>query len=155
SDFFFVWLKRLNSQRVAMRDPFDDGNVLTPKALEAIQDEFKTYGGVAKTRQYYEQRMAEAFREGARVCKQDGIGCVVFAHKTTEGWESLLSGMASGGWTVTASWPIATERPGRLRSQGSAALATSVHLVCRPRPEDAGIGDWAEVLRELPERVGA
>jgi hypothetical protein len=77
----------------------------------------------------------------------------VFAHKTTEGWEALLSGMIRGGWTITGSWPIATERPGRLRSQDSAALATSVHLVCRPRPDDAGVGDWGEVLRELPKRV--
>ncbi|MCL6547151.1 MAG: hypothetical protein K6T61_18210, partial [Bryobacteraceae bacterium] len=45
-------------------------------------------------------------------------------------------------------------RPGRLRSQQSAALATSVHLVCRPRPDNAPVGDWAEVLRELPRRVG-
>lgn len=61
--------------------------------------------------------------------------------------------MIRGGWTLTASWPIATERPGRLRSLESAALSTSVHLVCRPRiAEDTG--DWADVLRELPTRVG-
>ena len=41
----------------------------------------------------------------------------------------------------------------RLRAQDSAALATSVHLICRPRLEDAPIGDWADVLRELPIRV--
>ncbi len=62
--------------------------------------------------------------------------------------------MIRGGWIITGSWPIATERPGRLRARDSAALATSVHLICRPRPDDAGIGDWAEVLRELPRRVG-
>jgi hypothetical protein len=79
---------------------------------------------------------------------------VVFAHKTTEGWEALLSGMFKAGWTVTSSWPIATERGARLRARESAALATSVHLICRPRTDDAGVGDWAEVLRELPKRVG-
>jgi hypothetical protein len=77
---------------------------------------------------------------------------VVFAHKTTEGWEALLSGLIAGGWTITASWPIATERPGRMRARDSAALATSVHLVCRPRREHR-VGEWAEVLRELPGRV--
>jgi hypothetical protein len=41
-----------------------------------------------------------------------------------------------------------------MRGQGYAALETSVHLVCRPRPEDAPVGDWANVLRELPRRVG-
>ena len=51
------------------------------------------------------------------------------------------------------SWPVATERGVRRRDRDSAARATSVHLVCCPRPEDAPIGDWADVLRELPVRV--
>ena len=72
---------------------------------------------------------------------------VVFAHKTTEGWEALLSGMVKGGWIVTGSWPIATERPTRLRARESAALATSVHLICRPRSEEAEIGDWGEIFQ--------
>ncbi len=99
--------------------------------------------------------MAAAFAEGRRILREDGIGSVVFAHKTTEGWEALLSGMIRGGWTITGSWPIATEMATRLRARNSAALATSVHLICRPRPDDARIGDWAEVLRELPPRVAA
>ena len=61
--------------------------------------------------------------------------------------------MIRGGWTITGSWPIATEMASRLRARDSAALATSIHLICRPRPEDAPIGDWADVLRELPLRV--
>ena len=61
--------------------------------------------------------------------------------------------MINGGWKITASWPIATEMASRLRARDSAALATSVHLVCRPRPEDASVGDWADVLRKLPKRV--
>jgi len=41
-----------------------------------------------------------------------------------------------------------------LVARDSAALATSVHLVCRARPENASIGDWGDVLQELPNRVG-
>ena len=86
---------------------------------------------------------------------EDGVGSVVFAHKTTEGWEALLSGMIRGGWTITGSWPIATEMGSRLRARDSAALATSMSTsFAVPRPDDAPIGDWADVLRELPERVG-
>ena len=62
-------------------------------------------------------------RDGRRVLREDGIGSVVFAHKTTEGWEALLSGMIRGGWTITGSWPIATEMASRLRARESAALA--------------------------------
>ena len=97
--------------------------------------------------------MAQAFSEGHRVLSKNGVGSVVFAHKTTEGWEALLSGMIQGGWTITGSWPVATEMGSRPNARDSAALATSIHLICRPRPEDAPIGDWADVLRELPIRV--
>ncbi len=62
--------------------------------------------------------------------------------------------MLSGGWTVTGSWPITTEMANSLRARESAALAASVHLVCRPRPADAGIGGWGEILRELQNRIG-
>ncbi len=154
SDFFFVWLKRALPNHPLLRDPFDASNTLTPKGREVVVDSTTTKGHGIRTPEFYESSMSKAFAEGRRVLREDDIGSVVFAHKTTEGWEALLSGMIRGGWTITGSWPIATERPGRLRSQESAALATSVHLVCRPRPDDAPVGDWADVLRELPKRVG-
>ncbi|HWP00690.1 MAG TPA: DUF1156 domain-containing protein [Methylococcus sp.] len=154
SDFFLVWLKRALPDHPLLRDPFDPTNGLTPKTREAVQDETKNDNGRPKDRAWFEETMAHAFAEGRRILREDGVASVVFAHKTTEGWEALLSGLIKGGWTITGSWPIATERPGRLRSQESAALATSVHLVCRPRPQDAPVGDWATALRELPKRVG-
>ena len=153
SDFFLVWLKRSLPDHQLLCDPFDTKNPLSPKAAEVVQDETKEHDGQPKNRAWFEAIMARAFAEGRRVLAEDGVGSVVFAHKTTEGWEALLSGVVGGGWTITGSWPIATERPGRLRSQQSAALATSVHLICRPRSDDAPIGEWADVLRELPLRV--
>ena len=154
SDFYLVWLKRASLDLSLLNDPFDHTNQLSPKNYEIVQDETKKCDGRIKDRNFFEDAMGKAFTEGRRVLREDGVGSVVFAHKTTEGWEALLAGMINGGWTITASWPVATERPGRLRTKDSAALATSVHLVCRPRPEDAPVGDWADVLRELPKRVG-
>ena len=155
SDFFFVWLKRTLPSHQFPGDPFDSSNALTPKAAELCEmarwDPVR-YGH--KDKLFFENGMAEAFTEGRRVLREDGIGAVVFAHKTTEGWEALLSGMIRGGWTITGSWPIATESTSRLRARDAAALATSVHLVCRPRSENAQVGDWADVLREVPGRVG-
>jgi putative DNA methylase len=165
SDFFLVWLKRSLVDQPWLRDPFDPTNPLSPKMREAVQDETKKVNGRPKDRIFFEETMSHAFAEGRRILKEDGVGSVVFAHKTTEGWEALLSGMIRGGWTITGSWPIATEAGNRLRARESAALATSVHLICRPRVapassrQDAGatdsnVGDWANVLRELPKRVG-
>ena len=154
SDFFLVWLKRSLPGQVLLRESFDQGDALSPKIREAVQDETKRADGRPKDQAWFEEAMARSFSEGRRILGENGVGSVVFAHKTTEGWEALLSGLIRGGWTITGSWPIATEMASRLRARDSAALATSVHLVCRPRPEDAPVGDWALVLRELPRRVG-
>ena len=152
SDAFFVWFKRALAEKTLLRDPFDPSNTLTPKDLEIIEDEAKRVGGAPKDKLFFEEQMALAFSEGRRVLADDGVGCVVFAHQTTEGWEALITGIIDGGWSVVASWPIATEQRQRLRAKDSAALATSVHLVVRPRTDDT-VGDWQSVARELPRRV--
>lgn len=154
SDFFLVWLKRVLPDHPLLSDPYESKNLLSPKRQEIVQDETKKDNGQEKNKGWFEGTMGKAFAEGHRVLRDDGIGSVVFAHKSTEGWEAFLTGMIQGGWTITGSWPIATEMGARLRARDSAALATSIHLVCRPRSEDAPVGDWGEVLRELPDRVG-
>ena len=156
SDFFFAWLKRTLPNHPLLCDPFAPDNRLTPKGPELCEMarwDQERYSH--KDQRFFEDGMAAAFTEGRRVLREDGIATVVFAHKTTEGWEALLSGMIRGGWTITGSWPVASESSSRLRARDSAVLATSIHLICRPRPGDAPVGDWAAVLRELPRRVGA
>jgi adenine-specific DNA methylase len=154
SDFFFCVLKRTLPKHPLLRDPFDAENPLTPKVQEAVQN-VRSMGsdGKVKDRVFFERQMARAFAEGRRVTRDDGLACVVFAHKSTEGWEALLSGMLQAGWTITASWPIATEQEHRPRARESAALATSVHLVCRPRDQNAGVGEWTEVKAAMEKRV--
>ncbi len=154
SDYFFVWLKRMLPSHPFMRYPFDSANGLTPKEQECVWNRGHIVNGRPKDPIFFEECISRAFSQGARILKDGGIGCVVFAHKTTEGWEALLSGMIESGFVITASWPILTERGGRLLARDAAALSASVHLVCRPRPENAPVGDWADVLRELPRRVG-
>ena len=151
SDYFYVWLRR------SLLDVHPDllSEDLSPKAAEIIVNSAAALGTHRKLKPFFEAMMAEAFKEARRALKDDGVAVVVFAHKSTEGWEAMLQALVSAGWTVTGSWPIDTERPGRLRAQKSAALASSVHLVCRPRPVHAGVGDWSAILRELQPRVDA
>jgi adenine-specific DNA methylase len=150
SDFFFVWLKRILGRATLVASP----SSLTPRDDECVVNLAE-----GKDRDYFCRTMLLALGEARRVVQPSGIGVVVFAHKTTAGWEAQLQAMRDAGWTVTASWPIDTERPGRLRAQNSAALASSVHLVCRPRENSDGsirteaVGDWRDVLDELPRRI--
>jgi adenine-specific DNA methylase/very-short-patch-repair endonuclease len=124
SDFFYVWLKRTVPPSVGI--PFKDK--LTPKDEECIVNEAR-----GKDKAYFEATMAKAMAEGCRILAPDGIGLIVFAHKSTSGWEAQLQAMVDAGWTITASWSIDTEMGNRLLAINSAALASSIHLVCRPR----------------------
>lgn len=150
SDLFYVWLKR------ALRGQHEDLFLteLTPKAEECIVDEIK-----GKDAAYFERTMRKVMTHGRRILQPSGIGVLVFAHKSTAGWEAQLQAMIDAGWIITASWPIDTENASRLRAQSSAALASSIHIVCRPREDSSGslstdeVGDWRDVLAELPRRI--
>ena len=154
SDFFLVWLKRVLPGHSLLQDPFDPTNALSPKGRETVQDESRTVDGQPKHRKWFENAMARAFAEGRRVLREDGIGSLVLAHESVEGSsDALLSGMIRGGWTITGSWPIATEAVSAVPARATATRVTSLHLVCRPRSEGASIGDWANVRSELPRRL--
>lgn len=153
ADFFLSWFKPAFSATVLNGLRFDPEDGLSPKAEECTWNRAHLVNGVPKSPAFFEHGMREAFREGRRLLTHDGVGCVVFAHKTTEGWEALLGGLLAGKWVIRASWPIVTERGVRTNAQNTASLASSVHLVCRPRDDDAGVGDWGEIIRELPKRI--
>lgn len=153
ADFFLSCLKPAFSDTAFRQFKFDAADGLSPKAQECVWNRAHLVNGIPKDPAYFESGMHAAFKDGRRLLSADGIGCVVFAHKSTEGWEALLNGLLSAGWVIQASWPIVTERGVRTNAQNTASLASSVHLICRPRPENAGIGDWGQVLRELPKRV--
>lgn len=155
SDFFYAWLRR-----AIPKDIFNYEEDLTPKKREIVVYGKGTPGfREAYDESYFHSEMTLALADSRRVAKPNAIAVVVFANKSTAGWEALLGSIVSAGWIITASWPIDTERPVRQRAQASAALASSVHLVCRPRENPDGsvrsdeIGDWRDVLAELPKRI--
>ncbi|MGQ0669514.1 MAG: DUF1156 domain-containing protein, partial [Actinomycetota bacterium] len=149
SDFFYVWLRR----SVGHLHPDLFPTPLAPKPAEIVVNPVAKDDGRTKDKAFFESEMRKALAEARRVLSPNGIGVVVFAHKSTSGWEAMLSALLDAGWTVTGSWPVDTERPGRLREQNSAALASSVHIVCRPRAERVGVGDWRQLRGELERRV--
>lgn len=156
SDFFYVWLRRTLAGRYVglLEMP------LTPKDDEIIvQSPGHEFAAEGKNNAFYESRMKTAMAEGRRILTPSGIGIVVFAHTSTAGWEAQLQAMVEAGWTVTGSWPIDTEMASRVLAQNRSVLASSIHLVCRPRENPDGslrtqdIGDWRDVLAELPKRI--
>jgi putative DNA methylase len=100
----------------------------------------------------FEEMLTQSFREIHRVLKPDGIAVIVFAHKTTEAWETVINALLEAGLYMTASWPIHTEMQARLRAQESAALASSIYMVCRKRTTSE-VGEYPTVRKEIEARV--
>ena len=159
-DFFYVWLRRT---LYGLSPAFDNAfrPPLAPKwNSEAgdgeLIDDASRFGGDKKaSRRAYEDGMEAAFRACRAALKPEGRMVVVFAHKDPVAWEALLSGLLRAGFTVDASWPIQTEMGNRTRAQSSAALSSSVWLVCKPRPLTARPGWDTQVLEEMREKIEA
>ncbi len=149
SDYFYVWLQRT----VHGIEHLSEGP-LTPKEQEMTVN----HPGNQDEKARYESLLTGAFNNGRNVTATAGIAVIVFAHKSTSGWETLLEAIIKSGWIITASWPIDTERIVRLNALNTASLTSSVHLVCRPRKTSDSslqdnIGDWRDVLAELPQCI--
>jgi putative DNA methylase len=149
SDFFYVWLKRTIAN--VHRDHF--ATELTPKKSEATALASRHSGDMGKANAEYERMMLDSFRESHRVLKPAGTLAVVYAHKTTLGWATLVDGFRRAGFTVTEAWPLDTEKTGRLLAQNSAALASSIFLVGRKREVNAGIGNYEDDVQPELQRI--
>ena len=130
SDFFYPWHKRI------VGDDYPEAFVteVTPKDEELVQEAIYHGGTKATAKQFYEDGMAQAFAEMHRVLRDDGIAVIMFAHKQSSAWETLVAALVRAGFQVTASWPLNTEGR-RLQSYRAVALASSVYLVCRKRAD--------------------
>lgn len=161
SDFFYVWLRR------SLKDvhPSLFSTMLVPKAEELVANPYR-HGGRDGARDFFEDGFRTVFANARRSANPDYPMTVYYAFKQSEtsvdgrtstGWSTILEGMIRSGWSITATWPVRSERGGRMRDIGSNALASSIVLVLRPRPEDAPMTDRRSLMRELrrtlPEAV--
>ena len=143
SDFFYVWLKRT----VGHLYPDLFATPLTPKGEEIVAYSHGK-GGLEEGKRRFETMLSEAFREIHRVLKPHGIAVIVYAYKTTEGWETVVNALLDSGLVISGAWPLSTEMQARLRANESAALASSIYIVAR-KMERQPTGFYNEVREEL------
>ena len=161
ADFFYVWLRR--SLQTVYPSLFS--TLLTPKTEELVATPYRFDGSRAKAEQHFQHGLINAFKAIRRGQLADFPMTVFYAFKQTEtdttdgsttstGWETMLEGLIEAELMVTATWPVRTERAARSVGLGTNALASSIVLVCRLRPVEAGMTDrrgFLEILRsELP-----
>ena len=146
SDFFYVWLKR------TIGDLYPElfSTPLTPKSKEIVAyTNDKTW---EEAKALFEDNLKKSFQEIYRVLKPNGITTIVYSHKSTSGWETLINSLLDSGLVITASWPIHTEMKARLRARESAALASSIYFVAR-KMERKDTGWLNEVKEEIKRYI--
>ncbi|MGH2871076.1 MAG: DUF1156 domain-containing protein, partial [Solirubrobacteraceae bacterium] len=161
SDFFYVWLRR------SLRDVHPDllSTMLVPKAQELVANPYR-HDGIEGARRFFEDGFRQVFARARESALPDFPITVYYAFKQADtsddgtastGWETLLDGMIRSGWAITATWPMRSERTGRMLSVGTNALASSIVLALRPRPADAPTTDRrgliAALHAELPDAL--
>ena len=157
-DFFYIWLRRNlgannNTFDAVFAEPLGPKWSNASNDGELIDDASRFEGNKARSKKNYEDGMSRAFQACHAGLNPDGRLVVVFANKQPDAWETLVSALIRAGFVVDGSWPIQTERQVRTRSIASAALASSVWLVCKKRPATARPGWDNTVLAEMQENI--
>lgn len=147
SDFFYVWLKRTLGELY----PELFSTPLTPKSNEVVSDPYR-HGGKDAAREFFESMLKKSFQEIHRVLKPDGIAVIVYAHKSTEGWETLINSLLDSGLVMTGAWPLSTEMGSRLNANETASLASSIYIVAR-KMKRLPTGFYNEVKEELKQHL--
>jgi putative DNA methylase len=157
SDFFYIWLRR------SLRAVYPEllSTMLVPKAEELVANPYR-HDGANGARQFFEDSFRNVFAHARESALWGYPITVYYAYKQTEagddgtastGWETLLDGMIRSGWTITGTWPCRTETGSRMIAQGANALASSIVLSLRPRPDDAPTTDRRGLIAALHDEL--
>lgn len=169
SDFFYVWLRR--SLGTVFPDIFS--TLLVPKKQELVATPYRFEGSKERAQQFFEEGFGQTFGQMKKMQYSDFPMTVYYAFKQSEsddddegdgsvtqastGWETMLEGLLRSDFQVTGTWPMRSELSNRPVASGTNALASSIVLACRPRPDSAPITTRKDFLaslkRELPHAV--
>ena len=163
SDFFYVWLR----QSLRHTYPKLFSTMLVPKHEELVATPYREGRGKEGARDFFEEGMFSTFKQVNKYAREDVPVTIYYAFKQSEtetkndvestastGWETMLSAIIRAGFSITGTWPMRTEMANRSIASGSNALASSIVLVCRKRPENAPMGTRRDFVVALKRELG-
>ena len=157
SDFFYVWLRR------ALRGTYPDlfSTMAVPKTEELVATPYR-HASKEDAEAFFLNGMTEAMHRLSQQAHPAFPTTIYYAFKQSDttdvgtgnsGWETFLEAVLRAGFSLTGTWPMSTEKEGRVIGNNANALASSIVLVCRPRDRDAQTISRREFLRELKEEL--
>ena len=154
SDFFYVWMRR------ALKSVFPDlfTTLSVPKAEELVATPYR-HGSKAKAETFFLDGMTQAMHRLAEQAHPAFPVTIYYAFKQAEsdggdgttntGWDTFLAAVIEAGFAISGTWPMRTELDRRMIGAGSNALASSIVLVCRPRPANASTATRRDFVAAL------
>jgi putative DNA methylase len=158
SDYFYIWL------RISLKKIYKSifTTIVVPKSDELVADPYRSGQGKEGAKKFFEDGLKKAFSNFRQCASADFPLTIFYAFKQKEvegvaddgkmastGWETMLAALIDAGFSIAGTWPIKTERGNRMGAIRSNALASSIVLVCRKRPEQAGQCSRQDFLRGL------
>jgi putative DNA methylase len=159
SDFFYVWMRQ------SLKNLYPDlfRTLLVPKVEELVATPYRFDGDTEKARKFFEDGMLKAFEKINTYAREDVPVTVYYAFKQSDddddnqtastGWETMLAAIIQAGFSITGTWPMRTERAGRMLDVGMNALASSIVLVCRKRPANAPVCTRRDFINALKREL--
>lgn len=155
SDYFYVWMRR--SLKQYYPDIFK--TMLVPKAEELVATPYRFDGSKEKAKSFFEDGMFHTCEQLYKYSREDIPVTIYYAYKQSDnnerdktsssGWETMLSAIVKSGFQITGTWPMETERDARNVAIDTNALASSIVLVCRKRPQDAPVCSLRDFQKAL------
>ena len=154
SDFFYVWL------RLSLRSIFPNlfATMAVPKEKELVATSYR-HGGKTEAEAFFLDGMTKAMQRLAKQSHPAYPVTIYYAFKQSEtkgdtgtastGWETFLDATIRAGFSIAGTWPIRTEKQGRVIGNNTNALASSIVLVCRQRPANAKMATRREFVAAL------
>ena len=161
SDFFYMWLRR------SLKNIYPNllGTMMTPKVEELVATPYRFDGSIEKARAFFEDGMLQTCKNIYHYASDDIPVTIYYAYKQSEsddedtsdiastGWETMLTAIICAGFAITGTWPMRTEQTYRSVSMGANALASSIVLVCRKRPETTPVCTRRNFINELKREL--
>ena len=158
SDYFYVWMR----QSLKHTYPKLFRTMLVPKAEELVASQYRFCGNKQKAKVFFENGMHHTCQQLYRYAQNTIPVTIYYAYRQSDieddatvstGWETMLSSIINAGFSITGTWPMRTELANRSIGHGTNALASSIVLVCRKRPEDAPSTTRRNFINELKREL--
>ena len=163
SDFFYIWMRKILKNIW----PNIFSTLMVPKMKEIVAESYRFNNDKKLAEKHFQESIEKVLININKKVNPIFPVSIYYAYKQkvevkdlsgdlkiySSGWDTMLTALMNSGFQIIRTWPMRTERSARSTSIGTNALASSIVIVCRPRPESATLSTRREFVKELKKEL--